>query len=168
MDGGALSRLVRRAVEIVRCTNARILVNDRVDVALAAGAHGVHLRGASIAASRVRVVVPEGFVIGRSVHSPAEASRAALDGGLDFLLFGTVFDSASKPGVRAAGTMTLAATCQAVPLPVLGVGGMIPSRLHDVAVAGAAGFAAIGLFAETSPEQVPDLIHRANAAFDEI
>ena len=167
MDGGALSRLVRRAVDVVQGTGARVLVNDRVDVALAAGAHGVHLRGASVAASRVRAVAPEGFVIGRSVHSPGEGSRAARDGGLDFLVFGTVFDSASKPGVSAAGTATLAATCEAVSLPVLGVGGMIPSRLHDVAVAGAAGFAAIGLFAETSTEQFPDLMRKANAAFDE-
>ena len=167
MDGGALSHLVRRAVEVVRGTGARVLVNDRVDVALAAGAHGVHLRGDSVAASRVRSVAPEGFVIGQSVHSQEEASRAALGGGLDFLVFGTVFDSGSKPDVPGAGTTRLAATCQAVPLPVLGVGGMIPVRLRDVAAAGAAGFAAIGLFAETSTEQFPDLIHKANAAFDD-
>ena len=128
------------------------------------GARGAS-EGASVAASRVRAVAPEGFVIGRSVHSPGEGSRAARDGGLDFLVFGTVFDSASKPGVSAAGTAMLAATCEAVSLPVLGVGGMIPSRLHDVAVAGAAGFAAIGVFAETSTEQFPDLMRQANAAY---
>lgn len=167
MDGGALSRLVRRAVEVVQRTGARVLVNDRVDVALAVGAHGVQLRGTSVAASRVRAVAPDGFVIGRSVHSPEEASRAALDGGLDFLVFGTVFDSGSKPGVAPAGTTRLAATCQAVSLPVLGVGGMTPSRMLEVAAAGAAGFAAIGLFAETPTVQFPDLIRKANAAFDE-
>ena len=168
MDGGPLSSLVRRAVEVVQGTGARVLVNDRVDVALTAGAHGVHLRGASVTASRVRAVAPEGFVIGRSVHSPEEASDAALNGGLDFLMFGTVFESGSKPGVPAAGTTRLAATCQAVALPVLGVGGMIPARLHEVASAGAAGFAAIGVFAEASTEQFPDLIRKANTAFDEL
>jgi len=167
MDGGPLSSLVRRAVEMVQGTGARVLVNDRVDVALAAGAHGVHLRGASVAASRVRALAPEGFVIGRSVHSPEEASEAALNGGLDFLVFGTVFESGSKPDVPAAGTRMLAATCQAVTLPVLGVGGMMPSRLHEVAAAGAAGFAAIGLFAETPTEQFPDLIRQANIVFHE-
>jgi thiamine monophosphate synthase len=50
---------------------------------------------------------------------------------------------------------------------VIGVGGMRPSRLHDVAAAGAAGFAAIGLFAKTSADQFPDVMHEANAAFDE-
>ena len=55
MDGGALSHLVRRAVEVVQRTGARVLVNDRVDVALAVGAHGVQLRGTSVAASRVEL-----------------------------------------------------------------------------------------------------------------
>ena len=168
MDGGALSSLVRRAVEIVQGTGARILVNDRVDVALAAGAHGVHLRGVSVPASRVRALAPEGFVIGRSVRSPEEASDAALSEGLDFLMFGTVFESGSKPGMAAAGTTRFAATCQSTALPVLGVGGMIPSRLHEVAAAGAAGFAAIGLFAKTSIEQFPDLIREADMAFHEL
>jgi len=167
MDGGALSRLVRRAVEVARSTGMRILVNDRVDVALAAGAHGVQLRGASVAASRVRSVTPGGFVIGRSVHSPEEGLRAALDAGLDFLVFGTVFESGSKPGVPAAGTVRLAAMSEAVSLPVLGVGGMTTARLREVAAAGAAGFAAIGLFAHTSADQFPVLMREANAAFEE-
>jgi thiamine-phosphate diphosphorylase len=166
MESGALARLVGHAVAAVRGTGARVLVNDRVDVALAAGAHGVHLRGNSVAASRVRTVVPPGFVIGRSVHSPEEASRAALDGGLDFLVFGTVFETRSKPGVDTAGTARLAVACDAVSLPVLAVGGITAPRLRDVAAAGATGFAAIGLFADASIEQLPVVVREASAAFD--
>ena len=71
-----LTRLVERCVEAVRGTRARVLVNDRVDVALAAGAHGVHLRGDSMPAARARIVAPPAFLVGRSVHSPEEALRA--------------------------------------------------------------------------------------------
>ena len=74
--GGALHRLVERAVRAAEGTPARILVNDRVDVALVAGAHGVHLWGGSMPAERVRTIVPRGFVIGRSVHSAEEGARA--------------------------------------------------------------------------------------------
>jgi thiamine-phosphate pyrophosphorylase len=166
MDGCALARLVERAVSAVRGTGARVLVNDRVDVALAMGAHGVHLRGDSVAASRVRALVPPGFVIGRSVHSPEEASRAALDGGLDFLVFGTVFETRSKPGADVAGTARLTTACEAVSLPVLAVGGITAPRLRDVAAAGTAGFAAIGLFADASIEQMAVVVREASAAFD--
>ena len=165
MEGGELARLVGRAVAVARSTGARILVNERVDVALAAGAHGVHLREASVAALRVRAVVPQGFIIGRSVHSSEEALRAALDGGLDYLIFGTVFETRSKPGASAAGTARLAAACGMVSLPVIGVGGMTTPRLREVAAAGAAGFAAIGLFSGASIEQLPGVVREASAAF---
>jgi thiamine-phosphate pyrophosphorylase len=166
MEGGALARLVVQAVAAVRGTGARVLVNDRVDVALATGAHGVHLREDSVEASRVRAVVPPGFVLSRSVHSPEAASRAAADGGLDFLVFGTVFETRSKPGAATAGTARLAAACEAVPLPVLAVGGIAACRLGDVAGAGATGFAAIGLFADVSIERLPDAVDEASRAFD--
>ena len=83
LDGGPLMRLVARCVDAVRGTRTRVLVNDRLDVALAAGAHGVHLRGDSMPADRARRVAPAGFVIGRSVHAGGEAERVAADGGAD-------------------------------------------------------------------------------------
>src|SRR5262245_20272498 len=98
MEARDLSRLVERCVAAVRGTRTRILVNDRLDVACAAGAHGVHLRGDSMPASRARALAPIGFLIGRSVHSVAEAVTACEGGGLDYLLFGAVFNTASKPG----------------------------------------------------------------------
>ena len=73
---GALFALVTRAVEAVRGTRTRVLVNDRVDVAMAAGAHGVHLRVDSAPATRVRDVAPPAFLIGRSVHTRDEVARS--------------------------------------------------------------------------------------------
>jgi len=137
-----------------------------VDVALSAGAHGVHLRSDSMPAVRVRAIAPRSFVIGRSVHSPGEAADAAQDQNLDYLVFGTVFMTRSKPGVGAAGIDALAAVCAGVPLPVLAVGGMTRPRLGSVARAGAAGFAAIGLFADSPLDRMPLVVQQASSAFD--
>jgi len=143
----ALLDLVRRIVDAVRETDARVLVNDRPDVALASGAAGVHLRGDSPPASRVRAIVPPGFLIGRSVHSLDEIDAAVADGGCDYLVFGTVFPSGGKPeGHPVAGIDALARACARSPLPVIAIGGMTPAREAEVARAGAAGLAAVGWF----------------------
>lgn len=146
LDGGPLLRLVERCLAAIGGTGARLLVNDRVDVALAAGAHGVHLRHASLPAARVRTMVPPGFLIGRSVHTADEAALVSGDGGLDYLIAGTVFPSASKPGVEGIGVDGLRAVVAATPLPVLAIGGMTMESVRDLAGTGAAGFAAIGMF----------------------
>ena len=166
LEGLAFIRLVQRALEAVEGAAARLLVNDRVDVALAGGAHGVHLRGDSMGAARVRTIAPPGFVIGRSVHTVDEALDAEREGGLDYLLFGTVFASASKPGAAPAGVEALARACGAVALPVLAIGGMTPSTLGPVARAGAAGFAAIGLFANEALDALPQVVQQSVSAFD--
>jgi thiamine-phosphate pyrophosphorylase len=166
LDARALTRVAAAAVDAVRGTATRILVNDRTDVALASGAHGVHLRGDSAPARRIRAIVPQGFLIGRSVHSREEAERAAAEGGLDYLMFGTVFETASKPGVRAAGPATLAAIASSVTLPVLAIGGVTVSRMAEVAEAGAAGFGAIGLFGGCPPDRLQVVVREASLAFD--
>jgi thiamine-phosphate pyrophosphorylase len=153
LEGGPLTRLVSACVAAVRGTRTRILVNDRLDVALAACAHGVHLRADSFSAARARASAPAPFLIGRSVHSVADAVAATRDGGLDYLIFGTVFDSASKPGHRPAGLAALAAVALATPLPVLAIGGITRGRIDDVMAAGASGAAAIGMF--DTPGGVP-------------
>jgi thiamine-phosphate pyrophosphorylase len=149
MEAGDLSRLVSRCVAAVKGTRTRVLVNDRLDVALAAGAHGVHLRADSMQASRVRPVAPIGFLVGRSVHSVAEAVEVCKAGGLDYLLFGAVFTTASKPGQTPAGVQALAEVSSAVSLPVLAVGGVSRDTVTQLARAECAGFAAIGWFATT-------------------
>jgi thiamine-phosphate diphosphorylase len=148
LDGRALLQLVRACVAAVRTTSTRVIVNERVDVALAAGAHGVHLRGDSMPAARVRTMVPPSFLIGRSVHDADEAARVAEDGGLDYLVFGPVFDTSSKPGCPAAGVEALRAVVSRTVLPVLAVGGVTHDRVATVTAAGAAGFGAISLFAD--------------------
>ena len=148
MEARDLSRLVARCVTAVRNTRTRILVNDRLDVALTSGAHGLHLRGDSMPASRARALAPIGFVIGRSVHTVAEAITAHAEGGLDYLLFGAVFATASKPGQPPAGVQALADVVRATPLPVLAVGGISSDTAPQLAGTGCAGFAAIGWFAD--------------------
>ena len=142
-----LLTLVRRVIAAVQSTPAIVLVNDRPDVAIAAGAAGVHLRANSMPGTRVRAMAPPGFVIGRSVHDTAEVDAAVAERAYDYLLFGTVFASAGKPaGHRTAGLDGLRATCQRSPLPVIAIGGVDPSRLPLIEESGAAGFAAVGMF----------------------
>ncbi len=165
LEGGPLARLVERCVDAVRATSTRILVNDRVDVALGAGAHGVHLRSDSTAALRVRALVPPGFLVGRSVHGLDEASRVAAEGGLDYVMWGPTFQTASKPWHPGAGIAALASVAAVTSLPVLAVGGIVADNVAAVAKAGAAGFAAIGLFAETSADKLPEMLRVAIRAF---
>ncbi len=166
LDARALTRIVTAAVAAVRGTSSRILVNDRIDVALSAGAHGVHLRGDSVPAARVREIVPRGFLVGRSVHSRDDAERATEAGGLDYLLFGTVFDTPSKPGITGSGSEALAAIARATPLPVLAIGGITVSRMGIVAGAGAAGFAGIGLFVDSPLDGLQVVVRQGSLAFD--
>jgi thiamine-phosphate diphosphorylase len=146
LNGGVLTRLVSACVAAVRGTRTRILVNDRLDVALAAGAHGLHLRADSFSAARARALTPQAFLIGRSIHSVSEARAAADEGGVDYLIFGTVFETVSKPGQAPAGIAGLSAVAQATRLPVLAVGGVTADRIGDVMRTGACGAAAIGMF----------------------
>lgn len=148
LEARDLSRLVARCVAAVHGTRTRILVNDRLDIALTARAHGVHLRGDSMPASRARSLAPIGFLIGRSVHTVAEAVTAHAEGGLDYLLFGTVFTTASKPGQAPAGLKSLTDVVDATPVPVLAIGGMSSDTAPQLAGTGCAGFAAIGWFAD--------------------
>ncbi len=143
----ALGNLVARAVDSTRGTRTRVLVNDRVDVALAHGAAGVHLKGGSFPAARVRARTPPGWLVGRSIHGLDEGVRVTAAPGLDYLLLGSVYETASKPGRRPLGAGALRRAAEALPLPVLAIGGITLERVPEVAASGAAGLAAIGLFA---------------------
>jgi thiamine-phosphate diphosphorylase len=167
LDGGTLVRLVARCLDALRHTRTRVLVNDRVDVAMAAGAHGVHLRGDSVPAPRVRAVAPRGFLIGRSIHSREEAARVSAEGGLDYLMFGTVFPTTSKPDVAPAGVQALADVASASPLPVLAIGGITCETIRGLERSGAAGIAAIGMFTDTPLEQLPRTISELVDAFQD-
>jgi thiamine-phosphate pyrophosphorylase len=165
LEGGELLRLTARACAIVTGTATRVLVNDRVDVALAARAHGAHLPAFGIAAPRVRALAP-GLLIGRSVHAVDEAVAAERDGGCDYLIFGTVFGSTSKrAGHIISGAGTLADVCRAVRLPVLAIGGITVERAAAVAETGAAGVAAITLFTQGEDHELRERVRAVRAAF---
>ena len=159
LPDGQLAALVRRVAGVTAGTSTRVLVNDRADIAIAAGAAGVHLRADSPPASRVRAAFAgaSALVIGRSVHSLAEVDAAISDGGCDYLLFGTVYPSEGKPaGHPVAGLEALAQVCVRSPLPVIAIGGITERNARFVRDAGAAGFAAVGLFMCLTP--LPEVV----------
>ena len=146
LDARRLAALVRRCVEVAEGTSAKVLVNDRADIAVAAGAHGVHLRGDSIGAAAVRPLIGDSAVVGRSVHGAEEARVVSNAGGADYLIFGTLYASASKSAGHPVATLEeLSVACE-VGLPVLAIGGMTIERAAASARAGASGVAGIGLF----------------------
>lgn len=164
----ALLDLVSRVLAAVEGTLTSVVVNDRLDIALAAGAHGVHLRADSLAPAAARRIAPPGFIIGRSVHTEDEARLVEQHGGADYLVFGTVFPSASKPGRGPTGINALRRACAAVQLPVLAIGGMTVERAVDVARAGASGIAAIDLFIGSSDgsAEMAQTVGQLRDAFD--
>ena len=135
------------AIAAARPHGAKILVNDRLDVALAAQADGVHLRVDSLTAERVRAVVRDsGFLIGVSTHSLAEA-EAAKNHGADFMVCGPVFETPSKLQYgEPLGLESFARICAAIDLPVLALGGISRENFPQVFSQGAAGIAGIDLF----------------------
>ena len=165
LGAAALATIVTRVLEAVRGTRTRVVVNDRLDVAIACGAHGVHLRSDSIPVLAARSLAPRRFLIGRSVHVVGEASRAAT--GADYLIAGTVFATSSKPDVTPLlGIDGLRAVVHAVTVPVLAIGGVTTGRLDAIAGAGAGGIAGIGLF--TTPEGLASVTGSVRIRFDSV
>jgi thiamine-phosphate pyrophosphorylase len=139
-----LAELVAAAVRCAKGTPGRIVVNDRLDVALEA--HGVHLGRQSLPASAVRKNVPENFLVGVSTHSRAEALAAESDGA-DYILFGPIFETPSKAGYGSPlGLSLLAEVAARVEIPVIALGGITPERVCACLGAGAAGIAGIRIF----------------------
>lgn len=145
LETAALARLVSAVVEMARGSATRVVVNDRLDVALTHGAAGVHLPASSLPPAAVRTIAPKGFIVGRSVHSSSEAAAVSKD--VDYLIAGTVWLTESKPEqVDVIGPAGLAAIVRASAVPVLAIGGVTLERLSQVRDSGAAGVAAIGMF----------------------
>jgi thiamine-phosphate pyrophosphorylase len=146
-----LYELTRRAADLTRGSQTRLLVNDRLDIALAAGADGVHLTARSLDPLVVRNICPRDFLIGVSTHSLEEA-RAASASDADFAVFGPVFETPSKHAYGAPlGLERLRETAHAVaPFPLLALGGITRAHIPQVVAAGARGVAAIRLFGDES------------------
>ena len=174
LEAAELAKLVEEIVAIAAGSPTRVVVNDRLDVALACGAAGVHLRGDSVPAAAVRRIVPAGFLVGASVHTITEALNAGPD--VDYLVAGTVFPTSSKPMASPdalLGLDGLTRIAAAVAVPVLAIGGVTVDRLATIARTGASGAAAIAFFMSESPNRdgcfaqpLRDLVTAARAAFD--
>jgi thiamine-phosphate pyrophosphorylase len=140
----ALLGLAEPLREATRRHGARLLINDRADVALAVGADGVQRTHTSLPVAALRGITPPGFLIGASAHSTGEAREAAAEGA-DFVVFGPVYDTPSKRRYGPPqGLAALEAAAAATSRPLLAVGGITPERVREVRSAGAAGVAVIG------------------------
>lgn len=141
-----LLKLVEGAVSAAQGTATRVVVNDRLDVALAARAGGVHLGYKSLSADAVRGMVPGGFLVGVSCHSLAEAV-AAEQAKADYILLGPIFETPSKLSYGPPlGLEKLRQVSARVKLPILALGGITVERAKPCLEAGATGIAGISIF----------------------
>ena len=159
-----LFELVLRAAEITRGSNTRLLVNDRSDIARAAGANGVHLTTQSLPVDVVRQICGADFLIGVSTHSLDEA-RAARAGGADFVVFGPVFETESKRAFGAPqGLDKLAEVARELgEFPVVAIGGITFENVDECFQAGARGIAAIRMLSDA--ENMKNRINRILTRF---
>jgi thiamine-phosphate pyrophosphorylase len=164
LDAGPLVTLARDLVSRATGSRTRIIINDRLDVAIAASAGGVHLKEQSIPPLRARTMTAEGFHIGRSVHAVESRQETA---GSDYLIAGTVWPTRSKSeGHPTIGVEGLRSIVTSQVCPVLAIGGVTMDRVKEVARAGAAGIAAIGLFVDLPPGRLRGLAQELRQRFD--
>lgn len=157
LEAAALLRLTSRILSDVPHARGRLVVNERLDVALAAGAAGVHLRERSLSVAEARRLAPVGFRIGRSVHH-VDAVRAASDA--DYLIAGTILSTTSKSVSQLLGWDGLTAIVRSAGrCPVLGIGGLTRESVPALAASGASGLAAIGAFIPGPGQALATFVH---------
>jgi len=152
LSAAELARLCRALREPTRAAGALLLVNDRVDVALAVGADGVQRTTTSLPIADIRAVADKRLGIGASVHSLGEALEAEREGA-NWVVFGPIYDTPSKRAYGAPqGVAALARVARSVRIPVIAIGGITPERAGEVRAAGAHGVAVISaILAADSP-----------------
>lgn len=142
-----------------------LIINDRLDIAMAVGAAGVHLGQDDLPCAAARKLLGEDYIIGVSAHNPAEA-KAALLCGADYLGCGAVFGTATKADVKKLGTDGLAAICKAKGLPVVGIGGVTADNYREVRAAGADGAAIVsGILAQPDISATVEAIAKVSEEF---
>lgn len=145
--------------------NVPLIINDRLDIAMAVGAAGVHLGQDDLPCAAARKILGEDYLIGVSAHNPAEA-KAALQSGADYLGCGAVFGTATKADVKKLGTDGLAAICKAKGLPVVGIGGVTADNYREVRAAGADGAAIVsGILAQPDIRATVEAIAKVSQEF---
>ena len=145
--------------------NVPLIINDRLDIAMAVGAAGVHLGQDDLPCAAARKILGEDYIIGVSAHNPAEA-KAALQSGADYLGCGAVFGTATKADVQKLGTDGLAAICKAKGLPVVGIGGVTADNYREVRAAGADGAAIVsGILAQPDIRTTVEAIAKVSQEF---
>ena len=147
MPAGQMLDLARRLKTLTR-GKAMLVINDRLDVAIAAEADGAEVPEAGIPTLVARGLLGKYSVLGRSVHSVEAAVQAAREGA-EFVLAGTVFKSPSKPDLKPAGTAIITEIAKSVTVPVVGIGGVTAANVGDVIKAGAGGIAVISAIARS-------------------
>jgi thiamine-phosphate pyrophosphorylase len=161
---GELLQQARALLGPVRAAGALLFINDRVDVALAAGADGVHLGPDDIPVAAARRIAPPTFLIGFSTDDPV-AARSAQEDGASYIGCGAVFGTTTKldVGDEAIGTARLDDVARAVDIPVVGIGGITEASIGRVAATAAAGAAVVG--AVMRADDVPRAVRTLLAAF---
>ncbi len=127
-------------VEASRRAGALVVVNDRVDVALAAGAGGVHLREDSLPAGAVRAIAGPELRVGRSIHAPRQAAELGRER-LDYLFAGAAYATPTHPGRAPAGPEAVAEAAAQAVVPVIAIGGVTPERTRELSALGVHGVA---------------------------
>ena len=146
-----LCELARAVVAIAHSGPTKVLINSRIDVAIACGADGVHLPSDSLPVDTVRSLSPLGWLIGVSVHS-LEQALSAEKAGASYVLFSPVFESISKKSYGSSqGLEMLKWVCNQMTIPVLALGGVTKGNSLSCVEAGAAGVAGISLFQRSEP-----------------
>jgi thiamine-phosphate pyrophosphorylase len=165
MPARELVELARTLREDTRRTGALLFVNDRLDVALAAGADGAHLGDDDLPLDAARAIAPPGFLLGRSAASAAEA-RTAFQNGADYIGVGAVFGTATKADAGAPiGIAAVAAVVRIAEGPVVGIGGIDGSNAGAVIEAGADGIAVVSaVMAARDPAEATRRVLAAIAA----
>jgi thiamine-phosphate pyrophosphorylase len=151
-SGRRMFALAERLMEMTRASGSLLVVNGRVDVAMAIGAMGIQLGARGLALADARRLAGDPVMLGASVHAADEA-REAIAAGADWVMAGTIYATASHPGRGGAGP-ALVAEMAALGRPVIAIGGVTPERVPELRLAGAAGVAAIrGIWDAPSPGQ---------------